>query len=64
MKKGKSSFLFISILGILIFSSGLCVLGESIIQKINNGDWFLIGTIALVLINTGVCLMINAKNFR
>jgi len=64
LKKGKSSFLFISILGILIFSSGLCVLGESIIKKINNGDWFLIGTIALVLINAGVCLMINAKNFR
>ena len=64
MKKGKSSFLFISILGILIFSSGLCVLGESIIQKINNGDWSLIGTIALALINAGVCLMINAKNFR
>jgi membrane protein DedA with SNARE-associated domain len=64
LKKGKSSFLFISILGILIFSAGLCMLGESIIQKINNGNWFFIGTIALVLINAGVCLMINAKNYR
>ena len=51
-------------LGILIFSSGLCILGESIIQKINDGNWFLIGTIALVFVNTGLCLMINAKNYR
>ena len=64
MKKGKSLFLLVSILGILIFSSGLCILGESIIQKENGGNWFLIGTIALVFVNTGLCLMINAKNYR
>ena len=64
MKKGKSLFLLVSILGILIFSSGLCILGESIIQKVNDGNWFVIGTIALVLVNTGLCLMINAKNYR
>lgn len=53
-----------SILGIILLSSGLCILGESIIQKINNENWFKVGTIALILINTGICLMINAKNFR
>jgi uncharacterized BrkB/YihY/UPF0761 family membrane protein len=64
LKKGKSLFLLLSILGILIFSSGLCVLGESIIQKINDGYWFTIGTIALIFINAGLCLMINAKDYR
>ena len=64
MKKGKLLFLAVSILGILIFSAGLCILGESIIQKVNDGNWFVIGTIALVLVNTGLCLMINAKNYR
>ncbi|MBL6685170.1 MAG: hypothetical protein ISQ41_06870 [Flavobacteriaceae bacterium] len=64
MKKGKKLFVFMSILGIILLSSGLCILGESIIQKINNDNWFKVGTIALILINTGICLMINAKNFR
>tara|TARA_B100001057_G_scaffold245985_1_gene246323 strand:- start:770 stop:964 length:195 start_codon:yes stop_codon:yes gene_type:complete len=64
LKKGRSLFLFVSISGILVFSSGICILGESIIQKINNGNWFTIGTIALVFINAGLCLMINAKNYR
>tara|TARA_X000000950_G_scaffold268332_1_gene345744 strand:+ start:34 stop:228 length:195 start_codon:yes stop_codon:yes gene_type:complete len=64
LKKGKKLFVFMSILGIILLSSGLCILGESIIQKINNDNWFKVGTIALILINTGICLMINAKNFR
>jgi len=64
LKKGKELFLLVSISGILIFSSGICILGESIIQKINDGNWFLVGTIALILINTGICLMINAKKYR
>tara|TARA_B100000242_G_scaffold293492_1_gene271804 strand:- start:3283 stop:3477 length:195 start_codon:yes stop_codon:yes gene_type:complete len=64
LKKGKVLFLLVSISGILIFSSGICILGESIIQKINNGNWFLVGTIALILINAGICLMINAKKYR
>jgi len=64
LKRGKNHFLIVSVLGILIFSTGLCVLGESIIQKMNNGNWILIGTIALALINAGICLMINAKDYR
>ena len=64
LKRGKNHFLIVSVLGILIFSAGICVLGESIIQKMNNGNWVLIGTIALALINAGICLMINAKDYR
>ena len=37
---------------------------ECIIQKINEQNWFLIGTIALILINTGLCLMISSKDFK
>ena len=64
LKKEKNLFLIVSISGILIFSAGLCVFGESIIRKYNNDDWFLIGTLSLVLINAGICLMINSKNYR
>ena len=48
-------------LGILIFSSGLCVFGEAIIRKYQELDFFLIGTLSLVLINAGVCIMIKSK---
>ena len=64
MKKNNAFYYLIAVLGILIFSAGLCVLGESIIQKINDQNWFLIGTIALILINTGLCLMISSKDFK
>ena len=48
-------------LGILIFSSGLCIFGEAIIRKYQDLDFFLIGTISLILINDGICIMINSK---
>tara|TARA_Y100001949_G_scaffold25355_1_gene18487 strand:- start:709 stop:897 length:189 start_codon:yes stop_codon:yes gene_type:complete len=48
-------------LGILIFSSGLCIFGEAIIRKYQDLDFFLIGTISLILINAGICIMINSK---
>ena len=48
-------------LGILIFSSGLCIFGEAIIRKYQNLDFFTIGTISLILINAGICIMIKSK---
>jgi hypothetical protein len=54
MNKYNGLYYLISISGILFFSAGLCVLGESIIKKINEQNWFLAGTIALILINAGV----------
>ena len=48
-------------LGILIFSSGLCIFGEAIIRKYQDLDFFLIGTISLILTNAGICIMINSK---
>tara|TARA_B100000965_G_C19451588_1_gene695510 strand:+ start:412 stop:600 length:189 start_codon:yes stop_codon:yes gene_type:complete len=56
-----NKYTIVGTLGILIFSSGLCVLGEAIIRKSQNLDFFLIGTISLVLINLGVCIMIKTK---
>ena len=52
---------FLALLGLILFSSGLCVLGEAIISKDENSNWILIGTISLVLINSGLGLMIKNK---
>tara|TARA_B100000989_G_scaffold265091_1_gene217803 strand:- start:372 stop:569 length:198 start_codon:yes stop_codon:yes gene_type:complete len=64
MKKNNGLYYLISISGILFLSAGLCVLGESIIKKINEQNWFLVGTIALILINAGICLMISSKDYK
>ena len=52
---------FLALLGLILFSSGLCVLGEAIISKYENSNWILIGTISLVLINSGLGLLIKNK---
>tara|TARA_S200000501_G_scaffold335075_1_gene339504 strand:- start:357 stop:545 length:189 start_codon:yes stop_codon:yes gene_type:complete len=50
-----------ALLGLILFSSGLCLLGESIILKYEGNSWFISGTISLVLINLGLGLMIKYK---
>ena len=51
----------LALLGLILFSSGLCVFGEALISKYENDNWFLVGTIALILINAGLGLMIKNK---
>ena len=51
----------LALLGLILFSSGICVLGESIILKFENGNWILFGTISLILINAGLGFMIKYK---
>ena len=49
----------LALLGLILFSSGLCVFGEALISKYEKDNWFLVGTIALILINAGLGLMIK-----
>jgi len=51
----------LALLGLILFSSGICFLGESIIMKYESGNWVLFGTISLILINVGLGLMIKNK---
>jgi hypothetical protein len=52
---------FLALTGLILFSSGLCLFGEALIHKYENTNWFLIGTISLILINAGLGLMIKNK---
>ena len=56
-----NKYTILGTLGILIFSSGLCLFGEALIRKYQELDFFLIGSLSLVLINAGVCIMINSR---
>ena len=53
----KIKWLFYSITGLLLFGMGLSIAGEAIILKYDQSkDWFLWGTLALIITNTGLCL--------
>ena len=50
-----------ALVGLILFSSGLCIFGESIIFKYESKEWFISGTVSLILINLGLGLMIKHK---
>ncbi|MGF1515960.1 MAG: hypothetical protein ACFB5Z_20000 [Elainellaceae cyanobacterium] len=50
--------------GLLCVGAGLSVFGEALIQKIQGGGWFWLGTLSLVLVNFGLCLMFDSHNHQ
>lgn len=48
----------------MLIGAGLSVLGEAIIAKNNGEAWFLVGTLALILVNSGICLVAGAVILR
>lgn len=53
-----------SVGGLVLIGAGLSVLGEAIIAKNNGEAWFLVGTLALILVNSGICLVAGAVILR
>ena len=51
----------LALIGLILFSSGLCIFGEAVIYKYENTNWFCVGTVSLILINAGLGLMIKNK---
>ncbi len=58
-----NKYIIVGTLGILIFSSGLCIFGEAIIRRYQYLDFFWTGTLSLILINSGICIMIKSREF-
>ena len=53
----KIKWLKYSVTGLLFFGMGLSFLGEAIILKNSqNENWILLGTLALIITNCGLCL--------
>lgn len=54
----------IAVLGLVLNGTGLSLLGQAIISKAAPSavfaDWFWSGTLSLVLINAGICLVVEA----
>ena len=60
----KLKWLTYSIIGLLLFGFGLSLLGEAILLKNNNEPFFWFGTLAVVVINSGLCFFGNAIIFK
>ena len=55
---------FFSITGLLLIGLGLCVFGEALIKKINQESYFVLGTLSLVIFNSGICFVGEAIFIR
>ena len=60
----KSKWLIFSIGGLILIGFGLSLLGEAIILKYENKPFFWLGTLALIVINSGLCFFGNAIRYR
>jgi hypothetical protein len=59
----KRKWLTYAIAGLLLCGFGLSLFGEAIIIKASHGDtwvWVGVGTLALVVFNSGLCLVVRA----
>ena len=60
----KIKWLAFSISGLVLFGFGLSLLGEAIILKYENKPFLWFGTLALAVVNSGLCLFGNAIRYR
>lgn len=64
MQQEKILWLTKGITGLLCMGLGLSVFGEALSRKISGDGWFWIGTLSLVIINFGLCLMFDSHNHQ
>lgn len=64
MQQEKILWLTKGIAGLLCMGLGLSVFGEALSRKISGDGWFWIGTLSLVIINFGLCLMFDSHNHQ
>ena len=50
--------------GVLLLPAGLCLFGQAVINKGAEQPWFWLGTLSLIVINTGLGLMIDSGLIR
>ncbi len=50
--------------GVLLLPAGLCLFGQAVNNKGSGEPWFWLGTLSLIVINTGLGLMIDSGLLR
>ena len=52
----KTKWILLSIIGLMLIATGLCVFGEALTKKMNKETYFWLGTLSLVIFNSGICI--------
>ncbi|MEM1058914.1 MAG: hypothetical protein AAGK14_06675 [Verrucomicrobiota bacterium] len=64
----KAKWILLAVGGLLLTGTGLSVFGEAVLRKGAPGavwqDWFWMGTLSLVLINAGLCCVVEAGHTK
>jgi len=47
--------------GLLLNGFGLSLFGEAVNRKMRGRTWFWLGTLSLICINAGICLVVEAS---
>ncbi len=62
--KSTKRWIIQAVSGLLLTGSGLSMAIDAGISKSQGGEWFWYGTGALVVFQTGLCLVIDSTRFR
>ncbi|MDO8968411.1 hypothetical protein [Algoriphagus sp.] len=62
--KSKTRWFVQSVLGLLLTGTGLSMSIDAGFSRFAGGEWFWYGTVALVIFQAGLCLLIDAAQYR
>jgi hypothetical protein len=60
-------WLFEAVAGLILIGFGLSLFGQSVIYKSKGKKvikWFLWGTLSLIIVNAGVCVLVDSVKYR
>jgi len=60
----KKRWLIQAVSGLLLTGSGLSMAIDAGLTKMQGGNWFRYGTIALIVFQSGLCLLIDSVRFK
>jgi len=64
MKNLYTRWLIQSVLGLLLTGTGLSMAIDAGLQKLSGNEWFWYGTVALIVFQAGLCLVIDGLRFH
>ncbi len=60
----KKRWLIQAVAGLLLSGLGLSMAIDAGLSKMQGGNWFWYGTIALIVFQTGLCLVVDSVRFK
>ncbi len=62
--KNKTKWILQASIGLLLTGCGLSLAIDAGINKYQGGEWFYYGTFALIIFQSGLCVLIDSSRFK